>query len=489
MNSKNFFKELLYNLTKLLNLIRLVKIRTKMMGIVIGIALLLGAWISFQTYDTMQTNLREQLVKQGIYTGQYISARSIDLIFTNDTFTLHQLITEIVQNNKDVRYVFIIDSQGHVIVNSFGEYLPNRLMNANEIPGNAQYTIQTLDTEEGLIYDIAVSVFGGTVGTVRLGMSEAEIKKILGNTMQRMLLTTLLVIILGILAAFFLTSLLTKPIIQMVETTKAVGKGQFNKKVNISWFHDEIMTLGEAFNEMIDNLQESDRLRSNLINKIITAQEEERNRIARELHDQTGQSLTSLLIGIKMLEESKDIKEISAKAIQLRQLTNDTLVEIKDLALALRPSSLDDIGLEAALKRYAQDCSVKLGIDVDFQAFGMQGLYLQPEIRLTIYRVVQEALTNVAKYSKASEASVILEYKEDHIIAIIEDDGVGFDVEATFNSTNLEKKLGLHGMIERVNLIGGELTIESKPGLGTTIYVHINLKGLMAGEENKNTDS
>lgn len=481
-NVENFTSRFFY-------LIRIVNIRTKIMGIVIGIALLLGSWMSFQTYDNMQTNLREQLIKQGISTGQYISTRSIDLIFTNDTFALHQLITNLVENSKDVRYVFIRDSQGDIIVNSFGELLPSKLLNANEILSDTQYNIQTLDTEEGLIYDIAVPIFEGTLGTVRLGMSEEEIKRLLGNTMQTMMLTTVLVILLGIVAAYFLTSFLTKPIIQMVETTKAVGRGQFDKKVTISWFDDEIMTLGEAFNEMIDNLQKSDRLRSNLLKKIITAQEEERNRIARELHDQTGQSLTSLLIGIKMLEESKDIEEIRDKAGQLRKLTNDTLVEIKDLALALRPSSLDDMGLEAALSRYTHDCSTNLGVDVDFQAFGMQGLYLQPEIRLTIYRVVQEALTNVAKYSQASEASVVLECEADVLTAIIEDNGVGFDVEATFNSTNLEKKLGLHGMKERVNLIGGELTIESKPGLGTTIYVHINLKGLMANEENKSTDS
>jgi len=457
-----------------------VNIRTKIMGIVIGIALLLGAWMSFQTYETMQTNLREQLIKQGISTGHYISARSVDLIFTNDTFGLHQLIVNIVENNKDVRYAFILDSQGDLIVNSFGDLLPKKLINVNKIENNNQYNLETLDTEEGLIYDIAVPIFEGRAGTVRLGMSEAEIKKSLDKTMREMLLTTIVVVILGVLAAYFFTSLLAKPIIQMVETTKAVGKGNFNQKVNLSWYHDEITELGEAFNEMIDNLKKSDQLRSNLLKKIITAQEEERNRIARELHDQTGQSLTSLLIGIKMLEESKDPEDIAGKAAQLRQLTNNTLEEIKDLALALRPSSLDDMGLEAALKRYIQDWSTKLGVDVDFQAFGMEGLYLQPEIRLTIYRVVQEALTNVAKYSQASEVSVVLECKEDNLIAIIEDNGVGFDVEATFNSTMLEKKLGLQGMMERVNLIGGELTIESEPGQGTTIYVHINLKGLMA---------
>ncbi|MFZ5945381.1 MAG: histidine kinase [Bacillota bacterium] len=474
---------------KLLNIIKFSTISTKIMGIIIGIVLLLGGWVSFQTYDTMQTTLREQLMKQGISTGQYISARSVDLIFTNDTFSLHQLISKIVESNKDVRYVFILDSQGEIITNSFGKLLPKGLLNANDVFADTQQNIQTLNTEEGLIYDIAIPIFEGTAGTVRLGMSELEIKKDLDKTMQRMLVTTILVAVLGIFIAYFFTSLLTKPIVQMVETTKAIGKGQFDKKVKLAWGHDEIMLLGKAFNEMIENLQKFDQTRSNLLKKIITAQEEERKRIARELHDQTGQSLTSLMIGLRMLEESKDIEEIKEKGTQLRQLTNDTLDEIRDLSLALRPSVLDDLGLEAALKRYTQECSVKLGVDVDFQAFGIQGLYLEPEVRLTIYRVVQEALTNVAKYSKATEASVILERKGNKLIAIIEDNGVGFDVQSILDSTIYDKKLGLHGMMERVNLIGGELTIESEPGMGTTIYIHISLKGLVDDEENKNLNS
>jgi len=476
MGSKFFVK------AKLLDILKFSSISTKIMGIIIGIVLVLGGWTSFQTYDTMQTTLREQLIKQGISTSQYISARSVDLIFTNDTFTLHQLISKVVESNKDVRYVFILDSQGDLITNSFGKILPKGLLDANKVSADSQQNIQTLNTEEGLVYDIAIPIFEGTAGTVRLGMSELEIQKILDKTMQRMLVTTILV-------AYFFTSLLTKPIVQMVETTKAIGKGQFDQKVKLSWAHDEIMVLGKAFNEMIENLQKSDQVRSNLLKKIISAQEEERKRIARELHDQTGQSLTSLMIGLKMLEESKDIEEIKNNSMQLRQLTNDILDEIRDLSLALRPSVLDDLGLEAALSRYTQDCSVKLGIDVDFQAFGMQGLYLEPEIRLTIYRVVQEALTNVAKYSKASEASVILERKGDNLIAIIEDNGVGFDVQTILDSTIYEKKLGLHGMMERVNLIGGELTIESEPGMGTTIYNHISLKGLVANEKSKDFNS
>lgn len=476
MKNKNRFN-------KLANIIRMTSMKTKIMVIIVGIVILLGSWVSMQTYETMQTTLREQLVKQGLSLGQYIAARSVDLIFINDSFTLHQLIQEIVQNNENVRYAFIVDSEGNLITSSFGMLLPKGLNEANKVAYDSTHHVQPLNTEEGLIYDIALPIFEGTAGTVRVGMAETEIQKLLKHTMQSLLATTILVCIFGILAAYFFTALLTKPIIKLVAAAKAVGEGDFTRRVNIGWAHGELVQLGKVFNNMVANLKNSDEARTNLLKKIITAQEEERSRIARELHDQTGQSLTSIMIGLKMLENCHDLEEVNKKAANLRAITNTTLDEIRDLSLTLRPGVLDDLGLEAALQNYSQECLAKLGIDVDFQTFGMKGITLLPEVNLTIYRVVQEALTNVAKYSQASEASVILKRKDHNLLVIIEDDGIGFDVEKTLNSSIKDKRLGLYGMQERVNLIGGNLTIESYPGRGTTIYIQINLEGLIANEK------
>ncbi|KUO49385.1 MAG: hypothetical protein APF76_08415 [Desulfitibacter sp. BRH_c19] len=468
----------------LINLLTYASVRVKIMGIVVGLVLILGLFASAQNYFTMQTTLREQLIKQGISLGQYAAARSVDLIFTNDSFALHQLVTNIVENNEDVRYVLIFDSEGHLVANSFGMLLPQGLIQSNTVIEHEAYNLEILKTEEGLVYDLALPIFDNRAGTVRLGMTEREIQKLLLKTTQGLLLTTVLVGFFGIIAAYFLTSVLTKPINHMVEITNAVGKGDFTKRVKFWWIQDEFFDLGKAFNNMIENLQKAHDARSNLLNKIIGAQEEERSRIARELHDHMGQSLTSLMIGLKMLESSDNIDDVRNKVGDLRHIANNTIEDMRSLAFALRPSLLDDLGLEAAVHRYSQECLASLGVDVDFQAIGITGIELPPEIKLTIYRIVQEALTNIAKYSRATEASVIIEKRGNKLMAIIEDNGVGFDVEKIFNSSIKEKKLGLHGMWERANLLGGQLTIESTLGQGTTIYLHINLEGMVDINEN-----
>jgi len=474
---------------KLVRVNRNISIRIKIMVMIVGIVIILGIWLSMQTLDIIQTTLSDQLIKQGVSLGQYISARSTDLIFINDNFSLHQLIQEIVSNNKNVRYAFILDSEGNLLTSSFGMLLPKGLDKINEVEFNSAYHVQTLNTEEGVVYDIAVPVFEGSAGTVRLGMSENEIQKLLLSTSQSLLATTILVCVFGILIAYFFTLLLTNPLTQLVEAAKAVGKGDFNKRVRLGWAHGELVQLALVFNNMVENLKQVDQLRTNLLNKIITVQEEERSRIARELHDHTGQSLTSIMIGLKMIESSKNMEDMKGKVAELRKVTDTTLEEIKDLSLTLRPGVLDDLGLEAALQSYSRECLTKLGIDVDFHSFGMEGVKLSQEVNLTIYRVVQEALTNVAKYSNASEASIIIKRNENKLIVIVEDNGIGFNVEETLNSSLENKKLGLPGMQERVNLIGGKLTIESEPGMGTTIYIHLNMEGLIQDEKNKNLSS
>ncbi len=451
--------------------------RTRIMGIVVGLVLLLGLWTTVLTYVTLRDNLRSQLTVQGVSIARYIAARSVDLVFTHDMFALHELVTQAVENDQDVRYVFILDADGNLIGNSFGDVIPVGLVEINPLGSDEVASVKPLLTEEGLVYDVAVPIFEGRAGTVRVGISTRRIEELLLSTTKRLLLATLFVGVLGILAAYFLTSILTRPIGHLVETAKAVGDGDLTKRVPLWEGRDELRELGSAFNEMIDRLERAHDARSSLLKKLIRAQEEERRRIARELHDETSQSLTSLAIGLKMVEDSKSLAEVRERVTELRALVGTVLDEIHDLSLALRPSALDDLGLKAAVERFALECARKTGIKIDFQSFGIDGLRLSPEIEITIYRVIQEALTNVLRHAQASEVSVILERKNGVLTAIVEDNGVGFDVEAVLSSPLFkEKRLGLHGMSERVNLIGGDLTIESAPGRGTTIYVHIGLR-------------
>jgi signal transduction histidine kinase len=225
-----------------------------------------------------------------------------------------------------------------------------------------------------------------------------------------------------------------------------------------------------------EEVRQKEAARGQLLEKIITAQEEERKRIARELHDGTSQSLTSLMVGLKVLEGPHSPAEIREHLYSLRDVTAEALETIRDLALELRPSVLDDMGLVAALDRYVGEYQRRFSIRVDSRAVGFEGRRLRPAIETALYRIVQEALTNIARHSGAEHASVLLEWTGQHVRAIVEDNGCGLDASLA----RQERKLGLYGMEERAALIGGSLRIESQIGVGTTIAVHVPLSAALA---------
>jgi signal transduction histidine kinase len=209
----------------------------------------------------------------------------------------------------------------------------------------------------------------------------------------------------------------------------------------------------------------SERVSRDSVRRVVEAQELERKRLARELHDETGQALTSILLGLKPLEEATSGDARDAVAA-LRELVVSTLQDVRRLAVELRPSALDDLGLVPAIDRLARSFADS-GIQVDVEAhIGDQRL---PEpIETALYRIVQEAITNVAKHAEARRLSVTLTRKNGSVVAIVEDDGKGFD-PADRDSPGL----GLLGMRERLALVGGTLRIEASAGAGTTIAAEV----------------
>ena len=217
--------------------------------------------------------------------------------------------------------------------------------------------------------------------------------------------------------------------------------------------------------------------------KLVAVQEEEKHRIARELHDQMGQSIAALILGLKSLRDSEWQNERACLQFQqLHNIANDLAKEVHSLALDLRPTALDDLGLEVALSTYLEGWSRRWQIAVDFHSHGLSDRRLPAHLETTIYRIAQEALTNIIRHARAQTVSLLLESTDNRVVAIIEDDGCGFDVDLVMSSPLREKRLGLLGMEERVALVGGRLTIESTQGTGTSIYVRIPITFQSNGE-------
>ena len=210
--------------------------------------------------------------------------------------------------------------------------------------------------------------------------------------------------------------------------------------------------------------------RARLLERLISAEDDERRRIARELHDETGQSLAALLVGLRAIADMTLPLEVRPVALRLRAIAAHTVDEVGRLARGLHPAVLDDKGLAAAARRYVGDYVRSFGTALEFAAESWTRLGWQPLAAATMYRILQEALTNVARHAAATRIVVELKRDNSSLELIVRDDGVGFDVSGALDAVS---GLGLRGMRERVTLLGGSIEIESRPGQGTQVRASI----------------
>jgi signal transduction histidine kinase len=447
-------------------------IRVKVLGIVLGVIILLGVFVTLQMRTVLAETLERQLREQGHALVTQFAGGAAPMIAVGDYAAARDYLLErqshysTESHNTEIAYIIIDTGRRQVSTVSDGQLLP--------IEMERLITLQTAVPGDG--------------GMLYLGLADAMITQTVSEVTLQLLAITLVMIAVGFAAAFFLTWVLTRPIYDLVTATQAVAAGDFGQRVT-RWANDEIGDLAVAFNSMTESLaqaeverRERDYLRSQYVNKVIAAQEDERKRIARELHDSTGQSLTSLLLGLKNLREAVDSDSVPARIDELRDIVSHTLDEVRQMAWQLRPSALDDLGLVSALDRYIADYQARFGVQVDFVTQGIDDR-LPLEIETSIYRIVQEALTNVARHARASAASVIVDRRRGTIRIIVEDNGVGF-----VPATRPEKSLGLQGIRERAALFNGTLTIEAEPGSGTSLFIEIPLEPAHTGADNDGTN-
>jgi signal transduction histidine kinase len=232
--------------------------------------------------------------------------------------------------------------------------------------------------------------------------------------------------------------------------------------------------------ELYEHVKQKEEARGKLLGSVITAQEEERKRVAREIHDEYGQTLAGLMLSIESLEglilpeqnHLKDKIEGAKKTVTL------ALEDMRRLALDLRPAALDDLGLAAAIRSYARGSLEAAGIKVKLEMEGLSRR-LAPAIETAIFRIIQESLHNVVKHANADSVTIRLQADTVKIVASIEDNGRGFDI-SSLKSKNKAKSLGLIGIQERTAILGGNFHIDSQPGHGTQIRIEIPLNGTLA---------
>jgi PAS domain S-box-containing protein len=276
----------------------------------------------------------------------------------------------------------------------------------------------------------------------------------------------------------------------LAKAQKGVAKGEFNLRLGDGSVVPVYLSLnrfrgyeGHALGMVVTDLSEQKRKQAEeirqtetmhrlLLERAFSAQEEERQRIARELHDEAGQLLTSLLVGLRTLEDSRNMASAKAQGHRLREITAQAIDEIGRLARGLHPGVLYDHGLGVALSRYVTEYSKTHKIPVDLTLDGLDSCNLQPAVQLKLYRILQEALTNVAKHAEAKAVSIVFECSATALKVAVTDNGRGFNTKVL--SSVSSNRLGIQGMRQRAGMLGGTISFTSK-GKGTRIRLEIPL--------------
>lgn len=251
-------------------------------------------------------------------------------------------------------------------------------------------------------------------------------------------------------------------------------------KREADYFNEEHVKLAEALSSqasvavenaiLFEQMQASALRMKALSRRLVEVQESERRHIALELHDEAGQALTSLRFGLRLLErEIRESGDVTGRVAELVERTDAVIDGLHRLAADLRPASLDHLGLEAALRQYTRSAASESGLAVRFKARGFTDERLPLAVETALYRVAQEAMTNVARHAKATRVDVLVERRGDRVLVMVEDDGVGFEAGRVLRGDHF----GLLGMRERAEALGGTLTVESTPGSGTTVVVEV----------------
>jgi two-component system sensor histidine kinase UhpB len=310
-----------------------------------------------------------------------------------------------------------------------------------------------------------VILIGATLGTYLATQLQGNSRPVI---LVGFVITGLLI---SVVINFVLLKLALYPLTHLRETMREVEAGDLTRKAPVTGQDPDADQLATSFNTMLSALDDLSKSRAS---QILHAQEQERKRIARELHDETSQVLTSLLISLALLEESVSTEESRRRVADIRALAHQTLRAVRNLSIDLRPSALDDLGLLPALRWYIKEYQQKCGAEVEFVPSGFRDR-LPPEMETAIYRIIQESLTNTAKHGQAQHVWITLVEDGSRVHGRIRDDGRGFDAQTVLQTPWQDRGLGLSGMMERAALLDGTVDIRSHPGSGTTIELSIPL--------------
>lgn len=460
-----------------------VKFNVLIVGTIFICGLLIGSLLLYTTSSEME----RELDRSGLEIGQTMSAVISNDILLDDRFSMTERLMRIQSLNDQIRYIIVFHPNGQILASTFTNGIPKGLPLARQPRPGAAIDTMTFDSNEGYIREVLCPIDNGLVGYFRIGLSE----KTMTQVMQRRFLEMVILIFLICLVASWLATRYArsflKPIQQMAAAVRQLGRGNYHVKVPEKT-PDDIGRLARAFNtlsarlsardqensRLLQALQEKEKMRMWLISQLFSAREDERRRISRELHDETSQSMVSMLAYLRIIMDKTTDADTKELLCGVRDLMKDTLEGLRHLAVNLHPPLLDDLGLIVAMEKYLDTFRrTQPHIHITFSQSG-DFSHLPHPISLLCYRLLQESLTNIVRHSQADAVDITITAADGTLTLSIADNGIGFSQD-TLEKARLDNHLGIVSMRERTELLNGHFHIDSYPNDGTCIIITLPL--------------
>jgi signal transduction histidine kinase len=443
-----------------------VPVSVKVMAISLSVALCIGVGLFWQIHKPYSELEEVEVEDYARFMGQVVAVGAGALLRSGQGTEVQHLLDDMAlvtpTIGSSLHKVKVVDGQGKVL---------------------AEVTHPLPVSRRARVLAASAELPAGVPGRVSMEINDNHINFELAWHTRRIFMITAWVAVLGLFASWGLMRLVTRPIGELARVARAVRAGDYGARARVQ-VRDELGELATSFNQMLEALQQKHAENRQLLRKLIAAEEEERKRVARELHDQTGQHLTALIAGLTAAEGGQGTSP--GWLTELRGLATETLREVHDLSLGLRPVALEELGLVAALQKHCRSVTQRSGVVVDCAGIGLEDAPRLPvETEVALYRVVQEALTNAVRHGQARSVHVLLHRQEAVVQAVVEDNGRGFDAKEWRAQCLNGDHLGLLGIDERARLLGGTFRVESHPGTGTSLFIEIPLPA-KANEPNTN---
>lgn len=461
------------------------KFNVLIVGSIFICGLVIGGTILRTAYNSLETGLVRS--SQEIASSMAVIVSSDILL--DDRFALNERMSKALEANEQIRYLIVTTPDGSVLESTFVEGLPEGLPPVRLPAGTQDMDVMTFSSNEGTIREILVPIDDGFLGYIRLGVTD---KQMMTDLQEKCLLAVLLVTMACVAAAILATRYaheFLKPVARLSFAVKQMEKGNYGVQVPVTTC-DEVGQLAKTFNAMseglrstiernnrlVDDLRQKEAGRVWLIQQLFSARENEQRRISRELHDESSQSMATILTYLRLLHDKLDTDEQREMLFEIRELTAVTLEGLRRLAVDLHPPLLEDLGLAAALEKYLEPLK-KVNPDIELRwSFEGDFASLSRPVALMCYRTVQEAVANTLKHAEAEHVDIRMLVCGRRVYIAVQDDGLGFDGEAE-ERARLNRHLGIVSMRERTELLQGSFKLQSSPGKGTKINIVLPVDG------------